>query len=80
MQPLVSLLRGAQLGGGDATAAFNKARHSTAARLKLYDYDIGAVTDLPKLRLAAKRYLRQLRHYFARFLTRSHPDRPTRAV
>jgi len=52
----VSLLRGAQLGGGDATAAFNKTRHSAAARLKLHDYDIGAVTDLPKLRLAAKRY------------------------
>lgn len=38
---------------GDATSAFDNAKHSQAAVWKLKDYDVGAATDLPKLKLAA---------------------------
>ena len=41
--------------GADATSAFDRAKHSSAAVWKLKDYDVGAANDLPKLREAATR-------------------------
>eukprot|EP00961_Rhodomonas_salina_P293835 3934073-Rhodomonas_salina.1 len=43
-----------KLAGQDATQAYIAARHSHAADLKLYDYEIGALTDLKRLKSAAK--------------------------
>ena len=43
-----------RLAGRDATKAYQAAHHSHAADLKLHDFDIGAVSDLPRLRRAAR--------------------------
>jgi len=42
-----------KLAGRDATRAYENARHSRAADLKLRDYDIGALGDLKRLERAA---------------------------
>lgn len=42
-----------RLAGRDATQAYKAARHSHAADMKLHDFDIGAITDLKRLRRAA---------------------------
>jgi cytochrome b involved in lipid metabolism len=42
-----------KLGGKDATRAYEKARHSRAADLKLHDFDIGALSDVARLSRAA---------------------------
>ena len=44
----------ARLAGRDATNAYRAARHSRAADFKLYDYDIGAITDVKRLSRAAQ--------------------------
>lgn len=43
-----------RLAGKDATKAYEKAHHSRAADLKLYDFDIGALTDLKRLSRSAR--------------------------
>ena len=43
-----------RLAGRDATKAYRAAHHSRAADLKLHDFDVGAISDLPRLRRAAR--------------------------
>ena len=43
-----------RLAGKDATKAYERARHSRAADLKLHDFDIGALTDVKRLSRAAQ--------------------------
>lgn len=58
-----------RLAGRDATAAYAAARHSRAADMKLHDYDVGALTDVRRLRRAAREAaehrerLRAIAHY-----------------
>ena len=42
-----------RLAGSDATNAYRAAGHSRAADLKLFDFDVGAISDVPRLRRAA---------------------------
>lgn len=41
--------------GRDCTAAFSATPHSQAALYKAMDYDVGAITDLKRLRRAAEK-------------------------
>jgi len=43
-----------RLAGKDASKAYRSARHSRAADLKLHDFDVGAIGDVPRLARAAK--------------------------
>eukprot|EP00442_Polarella_glacialis_P006129 CAMPEP_0115162330 /NCGR_PEP_ID=MMETSP0227-20121206/71898_1 /TAXON_ID=89957 /ORGANISM="Polarella glacialis, Strain CCMP 1383" /LENGTH=105 /DNA_ID=CAMNT_0002574521 /DNA_START=66 /DNA_END=383 /DNA_ORIENTATION=+ len=42
-----------RLSGRDATDAYRAAPHSSAADMKLYDFDIGALTNVKRLERAA---------------------------
>ena len=43
-----------KLAGKDATRAYERARHSRAADLKLHDFDVGALSDVKRLTRAAR--------------------------